>query len=184
MDRALVERARDGDRAAFTDLVSAAAPWMSRLAVLMLRDSERAKDAIQESLIRAWRDLPSLRDPDRFEAWQRQLLVRSCIDELRRGRRLSVEVELLDDDHVAAADPSGSIADREALERGFHRLDAEQRALVVLHYYQGLPLDEAATTLRIPIGTAKSRLHRARATLRAALDADARMGGVRAEGRT
>jgi RNA polymerase sigma-70 factor (ECF subfamily) len=156
---------------------------MSRVAVLIMRDSERAKDAIQEALIRAWRDLPSLRDPERYEAWQRQLLVRSCIDELRRGRRLSVEVELLDID-IPRADDSRSVDDREALERAFRLLDADQRAVVVLHYYEGLPLDEAAAALRVPVGTAKSRLHRARATLRAALDADARVVGLHTEGRT
>jgi len=80
--------------------------------------------------------------------------------------------------HPATADASASIADRDALERGFRRLDPEQRALIVLHYYQGLSLDEVAAALRVPVGTVKSRLSRARAALRAALEADDRAGGL------
>src|SRR3954447_20156594 len=180
MDLELVARARDGDRAAFASLVTASIDALDRVARLITRDPERAQDAVQETLIKAWRDLPSLRDIDRFEAWLRQLLVRSCIDELRRRRRLAVEVELIDSMHPQVTDALVSIADRDALERGFRRLDAEQRALVVLYYYQGLPLDDVAAALRIPAGTAKSRLFRAREVLRAALEADARpaAGGV------
>jgi RNA polymerase sigma-70 factor (ECF subfamily) len=181
MDRELVSRARDGDRAAFASVVTASIDALDRLARLITRDPERAQDAVQEALIKAWRDLPSLRDVDRFDAWLRQLLVRSCIDELRRHRRLAVDVELMDSMHPDVADSTLSIADRDALERGFRRLDAEQRVLVVLYYYQGLPLEEVATALRIPSGTAKSRLFRAREVLRAALEADARVaaaGGV------
>jgi RNA polymerase sigma-70 factor (ECF subfamily) len=175
MDRQLVERARGGDRAAFATIVAASLGQLDRVARLITRDPERAKDAVQEALIKAWRDLPSLRDSERFDAWLRQLLVRSCIDELRRGRRMAVEVELIEMHHPPTIDASISIADRDALERGFRRLDPEQRALVVLHYYQGVPLDEAAATLGVPVGTAKSRLFRAREALRAALEADARL---------
>ena len=181
MDRELVKRARDGDRAAFASLVTGSIDALDRLARLITRDPERAQDAVQETLIKAWRDLPSLRDVDRFEGWLRQLLVRSCIDELRRRRRLAVEVELIDAMQPAVSDSTVSIADRDALERGFRRLDAEQRVLVVLYYYQGLSIDDVAAALRIPAGTAKSRLFRAREELRAALEADARTaaaGGV------
>ncbi len=175
MDRQLVERAQGGDRTAFASIVAASIGPLDRVARLITRDPERAKDAVQETLIKAWRDLPRLRDPDRFDAWLRQLLVRSCIDELRRSRRMSMEVELIDMHHPHGADWSVSVADRDALERGFRRLDPEQRALVVLHYYQGLPLEEAAAALRVPVGTAKSRLFRAREMLRAGLEADARL---------
>jgi RNA polymerase sigma-70 factor (ECF subfamily) len=174
MDRQLVERSQRGDRTAFASIVVTSIDELDRLARLITRDPERAKDAVQETLIKAWRDLPGLRDPDRFEAWLRQLLVRSCIDELRRRRRMSLEVELIDMHQPSVMDASASVADRDALERGFRRLDPEQRALVVLHYYQGLPLEDAAAALRLPIGTAKSRLFRARERLRAALEADAR----------
>jgi RNA polymerase sigma-70 factor (ECF subfamily) len=134
VDRELVRRARDGDRAAFASLVTASTDGLDRVARLITRDPERAQDAVQEALIKAWRDLPSLRDLDRFVAWLRQLLVRSCIDEVRRRRRIAVEVELLDTMQPHVADSTLSIADRDALERGFRRLDAEQRVLVVLYY--------------------------------------------------
>ncbi len=174
MDRALVERAQGGDRAAFASIAGLALPSMDRVARLITRDPERAKDAVQEALVKAWRDLPALRDSARFDAWLRQLLVRSCMDELRRARRVSGHVELIDMHHPVTADAAMSVADRDALERAFRRLDPEQRALVVLHYYQDVPLEDAAAALRIPLGTAKSRLSRARDTLRAALEADAR----------
>lgn len=174
MDRELVERARGGDRVAFAALAAGSINELDRVARLILRDPDRAKDAVQEALIKAWRDLPGLRDPDRFRGWLRQLLVRSCMDELRRHRRHRLEVELTELHHPPLPDASAAFADRDALERAFRRLDPEQRAIIVLHYYQGLPVEEAADALRVPIGTAKSRLFRARETLRAALEADAR----------
>lgn len=174
MDRDLVERAQGGDRAAFAALASASMSRLDATARLITRDPERAKDAVQESLIRAWRDLPALRDPDRFDGWLRQILTRACIDELRRDRRHRLDVELTETHHPRVADSTISIEDRDALERGFRRLDPQQRTLVVLHYFEGLPLPEAAEAMRLPLGTAKSTLHRARARLRAALDADAR----------
>jgi RNA polymerase sigma-70 factor (ECF subfamily) len=183
MDLQLVERARDGDRAAFGEIVVASLGELDRTARLITRDAERAKDAVQETLVKAWRDLPGLRDCSRFEAWLRQLLVRSCIDEIRRGRRRVVEVELIDLHQATGRDVSLSVADRDALDRAFRRLDAEQRVLVVMHYYADLPLDAIASTLGIPLGTAKSRLSRGRASLRAALEADARTGVAMAEGR-
>ena len=183
MTAELVVRARSGDRDAFARLVADAVGRLDAVARLMTRDTERAKDAVQETLVRAWRDLPTLRDPDRFDAWLRRLLVRACIDELRRWQRRGViEVELLELHHPQTPDASVSLSERDALNRGFRRLDPEQRALVVLVYYMGLPLHEAADALAIPIGTAKSRLHRSRETLRAALEADARVGIVE-EGR-
>ena len=174
MDRDLVVRAQGGDRAAFAALATRLLPRLDATARLITRDPERAKDAVQETLLRAWRNLPALRDPERFEAWLRQLLARACIDELRRHRRQRIEVELTELHHPRASDSTVSTEDRDALERGFRRLDPQQRTLVVLHYFQGLPLPEAAEALRLPLGTAKSRLHRARATLRAALEADVR----------
>jgi RNA polymerase sigma-70 factor, ECF subfamily len=174
MDRDLVVRARGGDRDAFAGVAAAIIGRLDVVARLITRDPERAKDAVQEALARAWRDLPGLRDPDRFDPWIRRLLVRACIDELRQARRRTFEVELTELHAPAVADSTIAVADRDALERGFRHLDPEQRSVVVLHYYLGLPLPEAAEALGVPLGTAKSRLHRARATLRAALEADAR----------
>jgi RNA polymerase sigma-70 factor (ECF subfamily) len=183
MQRDVVERARKGDHDAFSELAGAAISRLDSAAWLILRDPEQAKDAVQNALLRAWRDLPTLRDPDRFDPWLHRLLVRACIDEARRVRRHRVDVELLDLNHPATVGPESAIADRDLLERGFLHLEPGQRALIVLHHYLDLPLPEVATTLGIPLGTAKSRLHRALHELRAAIDADARIGRATTEGR-
>jgi RNA polymerase sigma-70 factor (ECF subfamily) len=176
MDRDLVIRARGGDRDAFARLAAAAITRLDAIARMITRDPERAKDAVQEALARAWRDLPGLREPDRFDAWLRRLVVRACVDELRRARRRVIEVELTDLDQTGVGDSSLTLADRDALERAFRRLDPVQRSLIVMYYYLDLPLSEVAESLALPVGTAKSRLFRARETLRAALEADARDG--------
>ena len=185
MQRELVERARRGDHDAFAVLAGAAITRLDGAAWLILRDVDQAKDAVQNALVRAWRDLPTLRDPDAFDAWLNRLVVRACIDEARRLRRHRVDVELTD---LNFAMPSvtgheSAIADRDQLERGFLRLQPEMRAVIVLHHYLDLPLPAVAATLGIPLGTAKSRLHRALGLMRAALDADARSQPDLAEGR-
>jgi RNA polymerase sigma-70 factor (ECF subfamily) len=181
--RTLVDQARRGDHDAFAHLTRMASPRLDAAARLILRDRERAEDAVQEALVRAWRDLRSLRDPDRFDAWLYRLLVNACMDEARRRRRHAVEVELTPMRSPSMQDSVISVGERDALERGFARLDPEQRTLIVLHHYLDLPLPEVAETLRIPLGTAKSRLHRALATMRAALEADLRLAPDVAEGR-
>lgn len=183
MQRDLVDRARQGDHDAFAELAGAAISRLDAAAWLILRDTEQAKDAVQNALVRAWRDLPTLRDPDRFDAWLHRLLVRACVDEARRTRRHRVDVELLDLHHPAIVGHESSIADRDQLERGFLRLDPEMRAVIVLHHYLDLPMPAVASSLGIPLGTAKSRLHRALGLMRAALDADARRSPDLAEGR-
>ena len=94
MERELVERARQGDHDAFAALAGAAISRLDGAAWLILRDPEQAKDAVQNALVRAWRDLPTLRDPDRFDAWLNRLVVNACIDEARRLRRHRMDVEL------------------------------------------------------------------------------------------
>jgi RNA polymerase sigma-70 factor (ECF subfamily) len=184
MGRDLVERARKGDHDAFAELAGAAISRLDATAWLMLRDRERAMDAVQNALLRAWRDLPTLRDPDRFDSWLRRLVVHACFDELRRLRRRPIEVVITDTtDLPFIADIASAQADRDQLERGFRRLDPEERAVLVLHHYLDLPLPEVAATLRIPLGTAKSRLYRGLKEMRAALDADARPGSHIREGR-
>ena len=182
MQRELVERARRGDHDAFAALAGAAIARLDSAAWLILRDAEQAKDAVQNTLVRAWRDLPTLRDPDRFDAWLHRLLVNACLDEARRLRRHRVDVELIDL-HPPSADMQSELADRDQLERGFARLTPELRAVVVLHHYLDLPLPAVAASLGIPVGTAKSRLHRALRSLRAALDADDRPTRDLLEGR-
>ena len=184
MQRDLVERARRGDHDAFAGLAGAAISRLDGAAWLILRDSEQAKDAVQNALVRAWRDLPTLRDPDRFDPWLHRLLVRACIDEARRLRRHRVDTDIAQIEPTAVAGMESVIADRDQLERGFIRLAPEMRAVIVLHHYLDLPLPEVAASLAIPLGTAKSRLHRALGLLRAALDADARAGAEISEGRS
>ena len=176
MQRDLVERARQGDHDAFAELAGAAISRLDGAAWLILRDREQAMDAVQNALVRAWRDLPTLRDPDAFDAWLHRLLVRACIDEARRVRRHRVDIELSPLAFPAVDSAESAIVARDQLERGFVRLDPEMRALIVLHHYLDLPLPTVAATLEIPLGTAKSRLHRALGQMRAALDADSRLG--------
>jgi RNA polymerase sigma-70 factor (ECF subfamily) len=178
MTRDLVVRARKGDHDAFSVLVGAAISRLDATAWLMLRDTDRATDAVQNCLVRAWRDLPTLRDPVRFDAWLHRLLVHACIDEIRRVRRrpFEIDVDVTNLNLPIAADAVSAVADRDELERGFRRLDPEERAVIVLHHYLDLPLPEVAATLRIPLGTVKSRLYRGLREMRSALDADARPG--------
>ena len=183
MQRELVERARSGDHDAFTALAAAAIPRLDTAAWLILRDPELAKDAVQNALVRAWRDLPTLRDPDRFDQWLRRLLVRACIDEARRTRRHNVDVAFIDLHAGTVAGPEPTVVNRDELARGFVLLGPEERALIVLRDYRDLALPQAAAALGIPLGTAKSRVHRGLSQLRAALDADSRTDLASMEGR-
>lgn len=167
--RGLVDRARRGDHDAFAELARAAVVRLDQAARLILRDPELARDAVQEGLIRAWRDLPKLRDPARFDAWLHRLTVNSCIDITRRRRRRPMEVELTPIHAPAVADTAGRLADRDLVDGVLRRLDERERAIVVLHYYLGMPLTEVASTLGIPTGTVKSRLHRALGEMRIAI---------------
>jgi RNA polymerase sigma-70 factor (ECF subfamily) len=184
MKRELVERARKGDHDAFAELAGAAIYRLDATAWLMIRDVDRATDAVQNALVRAWRDLPTLRDPDRFDAWLHRLLVNACIDEIRRVRFSRLDVDVTDISNPPfIADDVSAIADRDQLERGFRRLEPEERAVIVLHHYLDLPLSQVASTLGIPLGTTKSRLYRGLREMRAALDADDRTGTEIREGR-
>ena len=184
MQRDLVERARKGDHDAFAELAGAAISRLDATAWLMIRDADRATDAVQNALVRAWRDLPALRDPDRFDAWLHRLLVNACIDELRRVKKHRLDLDITDlSDPPSVSDTTSVSADRDQLERGFRRLGPEERAVLVLHHYLDLPLPQVASTLGIPLGTAKSRLYRGLREMRAALDADDRTGSEIREGR-
>ncbi|HKB27912.1 MAG TPA: RNA polymerase sigma factor, partial [Candidatus Limnocylindrales bacterium] len=144
------------------------------IARLILREDSAAEDATQEALVAAWQHIRAVRDPDKFEAWLHRTLVRACYREYaRRTRRRTFEARVATIE-PSAPDTSNNVADRDELERGFRRLDFDQRAVLVTHYYLGLGLDEAAIVLGLPPGTVRSRLHRAMRAMRATLDADAR----------
>ena len=170
-----------GDREAFGVLVVHTSDRLYAIATRILRDTELAEDALQGALLTAWRQLPTLRDPDRFDAWVRRLLVHACYAEARRQRSWAANVRVLPVDGPAAPDMLVSVADRDALDRAFRRLTIEQRAVFVLHHHVGLPLVEIADTLGVPAGTARSRLHYATRALRAAVEADA--APVQSQGR-
>jgi RNA polymerase sigma-70 factor (ECF subfamily) len=174
MDTDLVVRAQNGDEEAFASLAVAAGDRLHAVAHRILRDTDLAEDATQQALLTVWRDLPQLRDPARFDAWSYRLLVRACYAEARRTRRWAPNLRVLSADQPATADGSDLVVDRDQLERGFRRLSIDHRAVVVLHHYLDMPLDEVAETLGVPVGTVRSRLHHAMRGLRAALDADAR----------
>jgi RNA polymerase sigma-70 factor, ECF subfamily len=169
--RELVERARGGDHDAFAVLAGGFVARLDAAARMILRDHELARDAVQEGFLAAWRGLPSLRDPDRFEAWLHRLVFRSCINVIRRQSRRPMEVELLAIDSPVMGDIASTVADRELLDAALRRLQPEQRAIVVLHYYLGMPLPDVASALGIPIGTAKSRHHRSLRAMRSMIDA-------------
>ena len=172
MQRDLVERAMAGDHEAFSELTRLSIGRLYAVARLILRDGSQAEDATQEALVAAWRDLSGLRDPDRFEAWLHRMLVRQCYREARRHRR-RIEVEGQVRPLDSSPDPGHQHALKDELERGFARLPVEQRTVLVLHHYVGYSFPEIAKALDIPVGTAKSRVHRATEAMRAALQADA-----------
>jgi RNA polymerase sigma-70 factor (ECF subfamily) len=173
MERSDVERAMAGDHDAFAALATANVDRMFGLARLIVRDVDRAEDATQEALVRAWRELPRLRDPDRFQSWLRRLLVSACYDEGRRLRRRA-EIALLSQHAPSGGDETSNVLDREQLDRAFRRLPMEQRVVVVLSHLEGLTNVEIADSLALPLGTVKSRLRYAMAGLRAAIVADDR----------
>jgi len=178
MDAELVARARTGDRVAFEALAAVTYGRLHRIAQNILGDMDRAEDASQQAVVEIWRKLPQLRDPTRFEAWSYRITVNCCYAEARRTKRwLPGHSGERDEDSGAASAITG-IVYRDQLERGFRCLPVEQRAVVVLHHYLGLPLNEVASVLGVPTGTVHSRLHRAMAALRAALEADARTPDV------
>jgi RNA polymerase sigma-70 factor (ECF subfamily) len=167
MDIELVERARSGDHEAFSALVRAATPRLYTMARLILRDPNGAEDAVQEALMLAWRQIRALRDPQAWDAWLNRLTARACVRLAQTQRRHAVvELRVLSDRDRVGADFAGALADRDDLGRALERLPVEQRAVMVLHFYVDLPLSDAADALGIPVGTAKSRLHRGLATLR------------------
>ncbi len=169
----LIERARRGDREAFDVLMLEAIDRLYSMARLIAQDADIAEDAVQESLVRCWRDLPSLRNVERFDPWLHRLVLNSVTEEFRRRRRFEATMRIVRLE-PSTADASGALADRDEIQRAFRVLSVEHRTVVVLHHYLGMSVAEVARNVGIPPGTAKSRLHYANAALRATLEADAR----------
>ena len=169
MTSELVERAQRGDHEAFDALAAAAYHRLYAIARRILRDGYAAEDAVQDALVKAWRDLRGLRDPGAFDAWLHRLLVNACHDQVRRTRRRPVELPGLDIDRPEPTDDLARLDDRDELERAFLDLSVEHRAVLVLTYYVGLTAPEVARILHVPPGTVASRLHYGSRAMRASL---------------
>jgi RNA polymerase sigma-70 factor (ECF subfamily) len=174
MDRALV------DRSAFDVVVRSRIDAVYRTSLAILGSEADAADATQETFVSAWRHRDALRDPDSFGAWLGRINQNACRAQLRsRGRTKVREIRLLDhedDREPASADPAlaDRIADADAFDRAFARLSIGDRSVLVLHHLQERPVAEIAAVLGTPVGTIKSRLHRARAALESALAKESR----------
>jgi RNA polymerase sigma-70 factor (ECF subfamily) len=174
MDPELVTMAQHGDQEAFETLATIAHPRLYRVALGVLGDAGTADDATQQALVTIWRDLPSLRDPSRFEGWSYRLLVRACYVEAKRRPRWLPETAIGESNQPIVPDAYTDIVQRDQLERGLRRLSVEHRAVIVLRYMLDLPLEQVAEALEVSVGTVASRLNRALTALRAALEAEDR----------
>lgn len=177
----LLERAAAGDVEAFDVLIRPRLDKLFRMAIAITHSETDARDAVQEACVAAWRQLPKLRDRDRFDSWLAQILVNACRAHLRRQHRTSVrEISVGEpgDESTAAGFSTGGhgeqIAEVEAIRRAFDRLDPDLRALLVLHYQEEQPLADIARTLGAPVGTIKWRLSNARKALDQALKVERR----------
>jgi len=165
----LVERAQQGDHDAFDALATALYDRLYSVARRVLRDGYAAEDAVQEALIRGWRDVRSLREPERFEAWMHRLLINACHDQSRRNRRFEVEVGEITADRSDPSDDFATVVNVDELDRAFLKLPVEHRAVLVLTHYVGLTAPEVGQILGIPAGTVYSRLHYGVRAMRTAL---------------
>ena len=181
-DDALLERAARGQPEAFDALIRPRLDKLYRMAVTITRSEPDARDAVQEACVLAWRELPRLRQRDRFDSWLAQILVNACRGNLRKQRRVRIrEVgveDLASNPRESRAYETGGgqdqIAEADVIRRAFERLDGDTRALLALHYVEQKPLAEIGRAMGAPIGTIKWRLSNARRALDRALEAERR----------
>jgi len=177
LGEAVVERGVAGDAATFEAFAARKLDPSYRIAALIIGNAADAEDVTHDAFVAAWRAWSTLRDPDRLDAWFGRILINRCREHLRRGRRgrvVDISQELLE--LPAAGDHAVEFADREALARGFARLDPDRRICLVLRYYGDLSVREIADQTGIAEGTVKSRLHYGLRELRISLVTDA-IGG-------
>jgi RNA polymerase sigma-70 factor (ECF subfamily) len=179
-ESALVAHAQAGDQASFEALVAPRLARLLRLAFSIVSNDADASDAVQEACLRAWRELPRLRDPERFEAWLWMITINACRSALRTRRRASVR-EIAVESMPAGFDLAGpgrplgdELSDVDLIQRAFRRLDPDKRAILVLHHVEERSITEIAWFLAIPAGTAKSRLFSARQALLRAIQVERR----------
>ena len=170
MERELVLAAQQGDETAFARLIAAEAPRIYRAVLAVVRSPEDAQEVIQDASIRAWRQLGGLRDADSWPAWYRRIAMRQAID--RANRQARKRLHEIDLDSVAdstGGDPTSGWADRQAVMDALGQLATEDRVLLGLRFGADLAVADVAAALDVPLGTAKSRLHRALGRLAAAM---------------
>jgi RNA polymerase sigma-70 factor (ECF subfamily) len=174
MDRELVRRAQAGDLGAFEALASLSHARLYRVAFGILRDTDRARDATQQALVEIWKHIRGLRDPEAYDAWSYRIVVRECVRDVKRADDRTLGVELDARSQPRSADAFRGVVDRDQLERGFRRISVEHRVVLVMRYLLDLSYEDIAEALDVSSGTVASRLSRALAAMRAALEADER----------
>jgi RNA polymerase sigma-70 factor (ECF subfamily) len=174
----LVRRAQGGDHEAFCELAREVVDGLLRTARHIVGDPGHAEDAVQEALVDAWRYLPTLRDPSRFHGWLHRLLVHACYRSARQSHVHAAEIALQDSMSPVRPDATAGLAVRDELERALRRLSEEHRAVVALLYFADLSLQECSEALGVPVGTVKSRAHRALDVLRGTLIVDERIAST------
>ena len=172
MDEA-VREARDGRAGAFELLLERHGPAMYRLAKAIVGPDD-ARDVAQESFVAAWRELPRLRDVERFEPWLRRIVINRSRNALRaRGRRPSQPLDgMAARAEADTADFRDAVHHRHELDAAFEGLSADHRAALVLHYGADLSISQTAEAMGVAVGTAKSRLNTALRHMRAAMEGD------------
>lgn len=169
----LVRRAARGDALAFERLLATRADQAFRIARAMLGDESEARDATQDAFVSAWRELPRLREPERFDAWLRRILVNACRAQMRVRKRVrEIRLEVIADPPAPGPSLSEQLGATDTLARAFDRIGGDKRALLVLHHLDHASVADIAASLGIPTGTVKWRLHDAREALQRALVAE------------
>jgi RNA polymerase sigma-70 factor (ECF subfamily) len=142
----------------YADATKLRVPDAYRLAGYLLGDAVEAQDAVQDALIKAWRSWSTLRNPDSFGPWFDRILVNVCRDRMRRRRTVRL-VELEAAGEVESADVFASIFDGSRIAAAVARLSPDRRIVVVLRYWRDMSLEQIAETLKLPLGTVKTRLY-------------------------
>lgn len=171
-ERRLIKRAQGGEVAAFEELLAANGPAMRRLAYSMLGSEAAMDDVLQTAYVRAFRALPKFDGRSSFGTWLHRIVANAAVDELRRiARRGEVDLEALEGRAAAGSpDIAGASDTRLDLANALAGLPADLRIVVLMVDAEGYSYDEVAEVVGIPPGTVASRLSRARAALRPALE--------------
>jgi len=169
-DETLVSKVKAGDRDAFSALVTRHERRLYNLAYRMLGRPEDARDAVQDAFLSCYRRIDTFRGDATFSTWMHRITVNACYDLLRK--HVPEPVDPLDLPEASGRDPAEAASAGADVHRAIQAIPEEFRAALVLHDLLDVPVEEVANTLGVPVGTVKSRLHRARAHLGRALGAE------------